>query len=216
MWMNTLAATLLLALPAVGAEPQLPALRIEPKSGGSILYVKNVSQKPLTAFLIELVDYPGSSYALWQDEIGADPIAPGREKKIEIQNMTVGAVPDYVKLQAAIYADGSTAGIPERVTKLVERRRASLQTVRDLLHRLEMATTAKTSKEHVSAILKQAAEFMALKPDVDKMSQHAIDLAVGKSLFVDTADYLDTHSLDETIASLQAKENALKGSKPAL
>jgi len=38
----------------------------------------------------------------------------GGEKRIQVENMTVGAVPDYVKMQAAIYADGSTAGVRRR------------------------------------------------------------------------------------------------------
>src|SRR5580704_7934582 len=93
-----------LALSAVAAEAPLPGLRIEPVAGGSIFYVKNVSSQPLTAWLVELVDYPGSSYSLWRDDI-SEPIPPGVEKRIPVANMTVGAVPDYVKIQAAIYAD---------------------------------------------------------------------------------------------------------------
>jgi hypothetical protein len=110
----------LLAMAAAAA--QLPDLRIEPTAGGSIFYVKNSSTQPLTGWLIELVDYPGSSFSLWQDD-PAVPLAPGAEKRIPVTNMTVGAVPDYVKIQAAVYADGSTAGVPEKVTSLIERRR---------------------------------------------------------------------------------------------
>ena len=107
-----------------GAQAQaLPELRTEPTTGGSIFYVKNVASQPVTAFLIELVNYPGSYYSLWQDEAAHELIAPGAEKRIPVNNMTVGAVPDYVKLQAAVFADGSTAGIPEKVTQIVERRR---------------------------------------------------------------------------------------------
>src|SRR5258708_16196535 len=114
-----------LALPAVAAEVSLPELRIEATTGGSIFYVKNVSSQPLTAWLIELVDYPGSSYSLWQDDV-SEPIVPGVEKRIPVSNMTVGAVPDYVTIQAAIYADGATSGVPEKVTQCIERRRAVL------------------------------------------------------------------------------------------
>ena len=50
----------------------LPGLRIEPTGGGSIFYVKNNATVALTGYLIELVDYPGSSYSFWQDETIAD------------------------------------------------------------------------------------------------------------------------------------------------
>src|SRR5436305_11001727 len=101
-----------MALTVSAAQP-LPELRVEPTPGGSVLTVKNGGTEPLTAFLIELVDYPGSYYALWQDDISA-PIAAGAEQRIPIANMTIGAVPDYVKLQAALFADGSSSGIPEK------------------------------------------------------------------------------------------------------
>ncbi|HWF47277.1 MAG TPA: hypothetical protein VG168_09745, partial [Bryobacteraceae bacterium] len=89
---------------ASGLDP-LPQLRVEPTGGGSFFYVRNTASQPLTAFLIELVDYPGSSYSFWQDDVNAEPIAPGTEQKIHVGNMTVGAVPDYVKMEAALYAD---------------------------------------------------------------------------------------------------------------
>jgi hypothetical protein len=130
MLRNIFAALILTAATAAAQAP-LPELRIEPTTGGSFLYVKNVATQPLTAYLIELVDYPGSRYSLLTDEVGREPIAPGTEKKIRVNNMTVGAVPDYVKIRAAIYADGSTAGIPEKVTQIVNLRRQLLATTRE-------------------------------------------------------------------------------------
>lgn len=88
---------------------QLPALRIEAVGGGSVFYVTNTAAQPLTAWLIELVDYPGSSYSLFQDDVSA-PLAPGAEKRIPVSNMTVGAAPEHVKITAAVFADGATAG----------------------------------------------------------------------------------------------------------
>ena len=122
------AAVLLVALPAIAAEIPLPELRIEPTAGGSIFYIKNNSPQALNAYLIELVDYPGSSYSFWQDETVAEPIPPKAEKRIQVANMTVGAVPDYVKMQAALYAGGASAGIPEKVAQLLDRRRVTLET----------------------------------------------------------------------------------------
>src|SRR5450759_4088463 len=121
---------------AILLAPPLPELRTEATAGGSIFHLRNNASQPLTGYLIELVDYPGSSYALWQDEIAATPIPPGGEKHIPVANMTVGAVPEYVKLQAALFADGSSAGIPEKVAQFVERRRYTLTTTRELITRL--------------------------------------------------------------------------------
>lgn len=215
MSIKIIAATLLLALSAAGAEPPLPNLRIEPTSGGSIFYVKNVSSQPLTAFVIELVNYPGSFYELFEDDITSTPIAPGTEKRIQVSNMTVGAVPDYVKIQAAIYADGTTAGVPERVTQLVSRRQFCLDTVRDLIRRLELLKEGNTSKENAAANLQRAAEFMMLPPNVDKGSQLSINQAAGRTLFTDTVGYLGKHSVEETLAKLHDWEKILMESKPA-
>jgi hypothetical protein len=99
----------------------LPDLRIEPTGGGSILYVRNAGPEPLAAFLIELVNYPGSSYSFWQDDVTHAPLAPGAEQRIQVANMTIGAVPEYVKVQAALYADGSSTGMPEKITALIDR-----------------------------------------------------------------------------------------------
>src|SRR5205823_6312458 len=113
-----LMAAVLAGFVANAAGPPLPELRVEPTGGGSIFYVRNVASEPLTGFLIELVNYPGSSYSLWVDAVGGEAIAPGAEKRIPVTNMTVGAVPDYVKMQTAVYADGSSCGIPEKAAQL--------------------------------------------------------------------------------------------------
>jgi hypothetical protein len=216
MKLKIFAATLLLALSAAGADSPLPSLRVEPKTGGSIFYVKNVATAPLTAYIIELVDYPGSSYSLWQEEVDGKPIAPGQEKKIEVGNMTVGAVPDYVKIRAAIYADGTTAGIPEKVDKLVMRRRFMLETAQDLIRRVEGSVAAKRPADAVAATLKQAADLMVVTPSMDRESQLVLNRTVGHTMFVETASYLNDHSLERTLDWLKAKEKALKESKPAL
>src|SRR5215212_684264 len=120
-------ASLLLPLSALAAQPPLPDLRVEAAPGGSVFFVRNAHSQPLTAFIIELVDYPGSSYILWQDDLLTGPLAAGAEKRIPVSSMTVGAVPDYVKIRAAVYADGTSAGIPEKVAHLLDRRRVMLQ-----------------------------------------------------------------------------------------
>jgi hypothetical protein len=195
-------------LPLLATAAQLPELRTEPIGGGSVFFVKNTSTQPLTAYLIELVGYPGSSYSLWQDEITAEPIPPGGEIRIQVTNMTAGAVPDYMKLTAAIFADGSTAGVPEKVSRFVERRRFVLETTRELIRRIEKGAT-KTELEQWADSLQPAGK---VKPN----SQPLINQAAARSLVSETAAKLDTHSAEETLAGLRASEKALGASKPAL
>jgi hypothetical protein len=204
--MKTFAPVLL--LPLLAAAAQLPELRTEPIGGGTVFFVKNTSSQPLTAYLIELVNYPGSSYTLWQDEISAEPVAPGAEKRIQVTNMTAGAVPDYMKIQAAIYADGSTAGTPEKVTQFIERRRFLLTTTRELIARLEKGAT--------KGDLRQWAASLEPTGKVKPNSQPVINQNAARSLVNETASSLESHSTEQVLVTLHASEKALAASKPAL
>jgi hypothetical protein len=213
--MTKFSIPLLFACSALFAETPLPALRVEPALQSSILFVKDAAtQPPLTAFLVELVRYPGSYFQLWEDDLLTEPVAPGAEKRIPISNMTVGAVPDYVHLTAAIYADGTTAGISEKVTQLVERRRAMLATVRELIAKLEKAKASAASA--AAADLKQQAEALPALTRSTQNSQPAINQSAAKTLTVETVAQLSAHSIDETISWLRAAESRLAASKPAL
>jgi hypothetical protein len=212
---KTFAAALVLALPAVAAQMPLPELRIEPTGGGSIFYIKNNSTVALNAYLIELVDYPGSSYSLWQDETVADPIPPKGEKRIQVANMTVGAVPDYVKMQAALYADGTTAGVPEKVTALMDRRRAMLDTIRQLIARVEKAQTEKTAKPELVAGLKQWADTMQPAGKGNRNSQAAINQAASRGLIVGIVGGMDRQSPADTLTVLRTWERTLSANTPA-
>ena len=205
------AAVLLLALPALDAQMPLPELRVEATGGGSIFYIKNNSSVALTAYLIELVDYPGSSYSFWQDETVAEPVPPKGEKRIQVANMTVGAVPDYVKMQAALYAGGASAGVPEKVTALVERRRAMLDTVRQLCGRIEKAQAEHMPKPALIAGLKQWADTLQPPPGrANRNSQAAINQAAARGAIMDAAARLDALSLAESLAMLRAWERKLE------
>jgi hypothetical protein len=205
-----------LAVVSAAAQTSLPELRVEAINAGSVLLVRNVSTKPLTAYLIELVDYPGSSYSLWQDETGGEPVAPGAEKRIQISNMTVGAAPEYVKLRAALFADGSSAGIPEKVTQLIERRRSVLETTRELIRRLEKAREANTAKPAIAEDLKQWAASFQPRGRPNRNSQAFINQAASLSLIGSTIARLGSNSVDEILAVLRASERALAASRPAL
>jgi hypothetical protein len=191
---------------AVSAQTPLPDLRTEPIGGGSIFHVRNVASQPLTGFLIELVNYPGSSYSFWQDDVTHEPLPAGGEQRIQVTNMTVGAVPEYVKIQAALYADGTSSGIPEKIAQLIERRRFSLETRKTLIDRLEKAKSANTPKASVIADLKQWADSLQPAGKVKRNSQAAINQAAARSLVADTATSLDAHSIEETLALLHASE----------
>ena len=215
MVLKTLTVTLLFAMGAAAAQP-LPELRIEPVTGGSIFYVKNVGTEPVTAFLIELVNYPGSYYSMWQDDAAGDLIAPGVEKRIPVNNMTVGAVPDYVKLQAALFADGSSAGIAEKITQIVERRRFVLGTIREAISRIEKGQAASTPKATVVADFKQWGDSLRPPARANRTAQTTINQTAAAGIVGDAVAWLDSHSLDETLAKLRAGERSLAASKPAL
>jgi hypothetical protein len=209
MFSEKFAAVLLLALPGIAAEMPLPDLRIEPTGGGSIFYIKNNSTRALNAYLIELVDYPGSSYSFWQDETFADPIPPKGEKRIRVANMTVGAVPDYVKMQAALYAGGATAGIPEKVAQLLDRRRATLDAIRQLIGRIEKAQAEGTQKATLVADLKQWADSLLPQGKGNRNSQAALNQAAAEMVIARTAARLDAQSPADSLTMLRAWESSL-------
>jgi len=203
------AALFLLALPTIAAEMPLPELRIEPTGGGSIFYIRNNAPVPLAAYLIELVGYPGSSYSFWQDETVAEPIPPKTEKRIQIANMTVGAVPDYVKMQAAVYTGGASAGIPEKVAQLRERRRAVLDTVRQLIGRIEKAQAESTPKSELLTSLKQSADAVQPAGRGNRNSQAAINQAASREVILVTSVKIGMQSPQDTLTALRAWQSAL-------
>lgn len=215
MSLKVLATVLLVTLAAAAAPAPVPELRIEATDGGSIFYVRNVSSQPLTAYLIELVNYPGSSYSLWRDE-AAEPIPPGGEKRIPVANMTVGAAPEYVKMQAALYADGTWSGIPEKAAQIVQRRRFVLETTRELIRRLDKAQSAGTAKAALIAELKEWSDSLPPAGKPNRNSQDAINQSAGRALIADTVAALESRSPGETLTGLRASETALAASKPAL
>jgi hypothetical protein len=208
------AAILLAALPALAADLPLPGLRIEPTGGGSIFYIKNNAPVALAGYLIELVGYPGSSYTFWQDETVAEPIAPQGEKRIQVSNMTVGAVPDYVKMQAAVFAGGVTAGAPEKVTELLDRRRAVLDAIRQLIAKIEKEKGEGKPKSALIADLKQWADSMQPQGKGNRNSAAAVNQAAAAMTIGMTAARLGTQAEEETLAVLRNWEHALSANTP--
>lgn len=195
-------AGVLLTVVAALWAADLPALRTEAVSAGSVFYVKNTASQPLTAYLIELVDYPGSSFTLFQDEFGA-PIAPGAEKKIPVTNMTVGAVPEYVKLTAALYADGGAAGDPAKVALIQGRRKALADTSGELIARLEKARTAGTAKAAVAADLRQWSDSLQAEGRSRRLTVASVSQAASRQAIANTISRLENGSIDDALAELR-------------
>ena len=123
--------------------------------------------------------------------------------------MTVGAVPDYVKIRAALYAGGATAGVPEKIAQLLDRRRATLETIRQLAGRIEKAQAGGTAKSDLLAGLKQWADTLQPPGKGNRNSPAAINQAAARGVVVGTAARLDAQSLAETLAVLRGWERAL-------
>ena len=202
----TLVAAALVTLASAAAQAPLPAFRIEPTAGGSVLYIKNNYTQPLAAYMIEMPDYPGSYYVLFQDVLDAQLIAPGAEIRKPISNMTVGAVPDYVKMQAAAFTDGSTAGAPEKIAAILERRKASLATIRELIARLE--------KGQSTAELKQWFDGLPPIPRNRLRSQEAINQNEVRSVIAKASARLASEGPEKTLAQLRSIETMLAAAKP--
>jgi hypothetical protein len=198
-------AAFLLAI-AAAAQAPLPVLRIEPTTGGSVLYIKNTHTAPLAAYMIEMPDYPGSYYVLFTDVLDAQPIAPGAELRRPITNMTVGAVPDYVKVQAAAYTDGSTAGAPEKISAILERRKTTLATIRELIARLEKGQSA--------ADLKQWSDSLPPIPRSRARSQEAVNQAEVRSVIAKASSRFATEGSEKTLSQLHEVERMLAAAKP--
>ena len=189
----------MLPLLVLFAATALPDLRIEATDGGSALVVRNTHpSQALTAYLIELVDYPGSSYAFSQDELaqGIEPLGAGKQRRIPILNMTVGAVPDYMKMRAAIFADGSTAGDEDKVAQLRARRKMLLATTREIIARAGDLKPLLDSIPVSNSKLKRSAPEV-----VDQASRRAL-----------IAEALSMASPDAVVATFRLREGAL--SKP--
>lgn len=166
-----------------------------------MIHIRNVYSQPLTAFLLELVDYPGSSFSFSHDSFTSG-IPAGAEKEFPVSNMTIGAAPDYVKVQAALYADGSTSGVAEKIAQLIAHRRGMLQTTREVISRIEKAQSSGVSKASLIADLKQWAEAIG-----DRTNRRIVTDAIGD---------LDEHSIDAALETLRSSERAIAATKPYL
>jgi hypothetical protein len=200
------AIAFLAALPLLAADPPLPGLRVEPADHGSVIYIRNVYTQPLAAFLVELVDYPGSSFSQSEDSVAGEGIPPGVEKAYPVTSMLVGAVsPEYMKVQAAVYADGNVSGLPEKIKLLLARRSSRLETARELIRRIKTAQSSGTTKSGIVDNLKQWSG-----------SLESANQALARLMISRAARDIEQQSIEEAFSNLNRIEQALASSKPAL
>jgi hypothetical protein len=192
---------LTIALAVLPADGPLPKLQSEPTENGSLIRIRNVGSQPLTAYLIEIVDYPGNEFALLQDLVEGEPMAAGAEKSVTVSSLMPGTVPEYLKVQAAVYADGSSAGVPEKIKQVLEARRSRLRTTRELIRRIEEAQAAGTPGS-------------TLEGELTKWS--GSDPAVTRGVISQAVSQLRTARAEEVLAALRASERTLAISKPLL
>ena len=133
-----------IAWPEFAADVPLPAFRIEVDGDGCRAYIRNVHSSPLSAYWLEQVGYPGTRWRSWSDALvgrsdamGAGALAPGIEKNFWFKNQTVCSSPDYVKMLAAVYEDGTSAGSAEKVKHVIDTRRQKLIDTRAALAELQ-------------------------------------------------------------------------------
>jgi len=209
-------AACLLPLMLASAQPPLPELKVEATDGGSALRVKNTAAQPLTAYLIEMVGYPGSSYAFYHEGIPGRTVAPATEVRIPITNMTVGASPEYVHMQAALFADGATAGAPEKVAQLIALRRTTLETTRELITRLAKATDKASDKAALAESLQQWADSIPAPTKRDRGTPAALARSTQRDAISAAAAQLAKVSAEDLLNTLKTAAAALAASKPAL
>ncbi|HYP05521.1 MAG TPA: hypothetical protein VER03_04730 [Bryobacteraceae bacterium] len=144
---------------ATAAEPPLPSLAAEPVRDGSAIRIRNTATVPLSAFIVEIVDYPGNRFRMVQDELWGQPIASGQQREYRTAALMPGAVPEYLKVQAAIYSDGTTAGQLTHIAILLDGRRISLRGIRAVLDRVSSASPLENA--HIIASLQAWKETIA-------------------------------------------------------
>ena len=182
-----------MAFSAWAIQPQMPEIRIEPTETGSVVHIHNPTTQALTAVCLATADHP-----LWEDEI-REPIPPGGEKSVVFSH------PGPVKVQAALYADGTSWGDAGLVGQLVELRRFELTTARDLIKTLQKAQQMNTPKATVVGDLKVQADALKVQPNEES----------AEDLILRTIGQLNgTKSYSDVLVDLLKEESNIATSRP--
>lgn len=196
------AATLILAgVVAATADAPCPEVKAEPVENGSLIRLQHNEKQPLTAFLIEVVDYPGNRFVYMKDELFGQAVAAGNERRIVVSNLMPGTVPDYLKVTAAVYADGSTCGTAEKVRVIVDARRQNRQLNHEIISRIRKARSAGNSTESLTAELADWAR--SASPASGAVITHVVE-------------QLKRRSIDDVLTALETVGQVLAASKPRL
>lgn len=191
---------ILTGLIAVMATTPCPEVKAEPVDDGSLIRIRHNQPHPLTAFLLEIVDYPGNRFSHMQDDLFRPTTAAGEEGRIVVASLMPGTVPDYLKVTAAIYANGDTCGPADKVKLIIDARRQNLQLNRELISSIEKARDARKSAQEIAAELTERARSES--PAFSGVMTHV-------------AEELKRRSVDEVLGVLRIVEQTLAASKPA-
>jgi hypothetical protein len=191
--------TALFVSPAPGAV--CPEVNAEPTEGGSVIRIRHKESHPLTAFLVEIVDYPGNHFTYMEDSLVRGKTAANAEKQVLVQSLMPGTVPEYLKVTSAVYEDGSTCGAVEKLKVLVDARRSELAFTRELIARIEKGLSDGVAPAELA---NGVAEFGRSRP------------RSSSAVVSDVADELKRRPAAEILAGLRAVEKILVTSKPSL
>lgn len=191
----------LLAVAFASAAAPCPEVKAEPAPEGSRIHIQNTAAHPITAFVIEIVDYPGNQFAYRKDELFGAAIAPASERIITVGTLMPGTVPDYLKMTGAVFANGDICGDSQKVKPILDLRRENLKLSRDLISRVEKAKAAQQAPDKLAAELVESAR--SAKEGPSGVINHI-------------ASFLKRGSYDDVLAALRTTEQILAASKPVL
>jgi hypothetical protein len=201
MLLGLLAGILTGAVACIAAGSPCPGVKAEPTDNGSLIRIRHSEAQPLTAFLVEIVDYPGNRFAYLGDELFREGIAAGEEKRIAVTSLMPGTVPDYLRMTAGVYKNGVTCGAPDKVKLIIDARRQNLQLTRDIIGRIEKSVSAREPRDNLIAQLAEWAR--AASPTSSAVITHA-------------ASELKRRTPEEALEALRTVERTLAASKPSL
>jgi len=111
------------------------------------------------------------------------------------------------KVRAALYADGSTAGVPEKIAQLKDRRRTMLETVRQVIARIE-SVQDDAAKAGLPAGLRRWADTF-VPQGKNRNTPAAMNQAAAYGIVVGAAQRIERQSFADTLALLRGWETAL-------
>jgi hypothetical protein len=192
---------ILTGIVAAIAQTACPEVKAEPVENGSLIYLRHNEAQPLTGFLIEIVDYPGNRFVYMKDELFGASLAAGEERRIVVNSLMPGTVTDYLKVTAAVYADGATCGKAEKVKLIIDARRQQRELNREIISRIRKAVSAGDSTESLTTGLTGWA-----------LSTSTVSSAV----IARVVEQLKRTSTGKVLGALDMVEQTLAASKPPL